>query len=103
MAAQVVDTCSLARCPHHDGKEESRPEFFFKFQTYMALLGWSGVMESYCEEPGYDLIDGLGRCPDVEQTIVFRSCSGAERKVTEYHLAAGGAPAWPESVEGAEG
>eukprot|EP00971_Amphidinium_carterae_P212265 4212598-Amphidinium_carterae.1 len=56
----VIDTRSLSKCPQHDGKEESWQEFSFKFDNYMALLGWKPFMDEYMEQVGHVLMDDLG-------------------------------------------
>eukprot|EP00971_Amphidinium_carterae_P145997 2894209-Amphidinium_carterae.1 len=58
--ATLVDTRGIAKCPSHDGKEQTWQEFAFKFENYLALLGWSWVVEDYLAHPGHIAMEALG-------------------------------------------
>ena len=44
--ASLLDTRGIAKPPVHDGKDETWGDFAFRFESYVALLGWSYALES---------------------------------------------------------
>eukprot|EP00971_Amphidinium_carterae_P100622 1990648-Amphidinium_carterae.1 len=91
-ASSVVDTRGLSKVPHHDGRDETWPEFCFKFENYVHLLGWGDMVETYVRQDIRDLdaLGQLGHPPPCSRSAWTRSLGSDFMEVLvkwEYQIA----------------